>query len=234
MGKRDKEYLEKSRKLGKKFTETTQKIAKKLEKDVEISKKLTPRLKNFVKHYFMTKNSLQSAITAGYSKNGAHEAGRRALKNAEVQRLLACYELQEREAFEKEYNLTMKDIRRRLARIALGDVRQFTEWTDSEGLKLFDSEDIEDTYALKSISTKKKIIQQSFGDEPIVEITKTITLDDRQKALIKIGESIGGFKGDDTLINLFDPAQNLQIKPEQLTKEQLADRIKFLVKESKK
>ncbi len=59
-----------------------------LDRKVNVKNKLTDKQKIFVAVYLIDRNSTQAAIKAGYSENGARQAGSRLLTNVVVRRLI--------------------------------------------------------------------------------------------------------------------------------------------------
>lgn len=161
------------------------------EKPKKKPKKLSKQQKLFILEYVKTENAQQSAITAGYSKISAHVIGHRLLKRdnvlAEIERLQAI----NAKNLEIEHGISMKDLRKRLVDIGFSTLKDYATW-DDRGLELLDSNKIT-PFGLKSIKIKRTSRTERGTGTEIEEITTSITLDDRIKALIALGEHVGLF-----------------------------------------
>lgn len=148
------------------------------EKPKKKLKKLNKRQKTFILEYVKTGNAAASAISAGYSKGSANIASDRLLGNvwisAEIERLQSI----NAKNLEIEHEITMKEIRARLVKIAFADVKNMVK-DKRLGIEL------ENTEGLKSVK-----VLTAVGKEMD---SVTLTLHDSVKALQLLGESIGMF-----------------------------------------
>ena len=155
--------------------------------EVKSSKK--EKYDKFCYHYASYDNQRQAAIAAGYSEKSAHVAAQRLLKIDYVQQKLK--ELREEEAIRlrEEYAITKENIRKKLAKIAFGNIGQVLDW-DEDTMKFIPKETCENEYLIKSISIKS-------ADSPHGRShSQKIVIEDRVRALEALDKSIGAEDGD--------------------------------------
>lgn len=154
-------------------------------------KRLTKRQKIFCKYYIELGNATEAAKKAGYSAKCAYVIGPRLIDNPiiteEINKDRALFEKQLLE----EHNITIKDIRAKLVAIGFSSLKHYAKW-DKHGLELLDS-DLSSCVGLKTIKTKRITRFIKKTNEEIEEVTTAISLEDRVKALIALGEHAGMF-----------------------------------------
>lgn len=102
--------------------------------------------KRFVQEYIAHPNATKAATRAGYSRNSAHDAGSRLLRNAEIKRAV--------EEGMGSYGVTPERVIEELVRIAFADLGDIAEW-GTDWVRFTPSEDLlpEDRASIKKVKS---------------------------------------------------------------------------------
>lgn len=160
---------------------------------------MNPRYLLFVDAYVTNGfNSLQAALTAGYSPRTAHMAGSRLMKNVEVQALITA---RTKPVLDK-YGVTLDNTLKHLAAVGYQDSRDTGVWGMEGGKPYFrphNSEDLTEMAALAVASMKMKAkyhpartdAEGNLVEEEYYDVEIELKHHDKVQALIQIAKYLG-------------------------------------------
>lgn len=150
---------------------------------------LTARQQLFVNAYIIEPNATKAAIAAGYSPNGAAQAGARLLRNVQIRAALN----NARVAQTARLQVSADDVLREWLRIARSDIGQILDFS-GDVPRLKRPADIPEDARRAISSVKVKRYMEGAGDDAVeVEVTE-FKLWDKLNALEKLARHLGLLK----------------------------------------
>lgn len=175
---------------------------------------LSAKQQRFVEEYLVDLNATQAAIRAGYSVKNAKQIGHQSLHRPEV----AAAILRRREKVSKKLDVTVERVLLELARIGFSDVRNAIA---KNGALLPIDEMPEDMSRVIAAIETEELFDGSGENRVRVGQTRKVKLWDKGQALVQLGKHLGMF------------TEKIEMKIEDLSAEQRAERVKELIAKAK-
>lgn len=173
-------------------------------------KPLNRKQRLFVQEYLVDKNGSQAAIRAGYSPKAARHHASRLLTRANIaSQIEAGIKRQEDEARKRaaKKGITKERWAKELARIAFADMDDFIQVDDDGTTRMVPSSQrkLKRSRIIKKITQSRSKSSGPNGES--VNISETLELHDKIKALNLLGNHFGWVKPDSVELNAGKPVR---------------------------